>query len=166
MCRLAGGKYWSVLAKTCNCMRQKSHAFRDSVVRSHGEPCATSWCARVCPQPLRGRWCAVHKSEAYARTTSWRYLLDLFNHTFLKAAPNDSKKQVTIGLFDDDADDYSARQNRWACEAYEKPHGLSGLEFWFAMEIPHQTRNPAIHLDRWVESESKELGQKIMPPRL
>ena len=100
----------------------KSFQFRgDVVLHGGGEAVAKVVCRKICPQPLRGRWGAIHKAEAFLRTIGWRRLPQVFSFTFIKSKPvkNYEGRAPILGELDDDGEAFFLNKNcRWAREAH------------------------------------------------
>ena len=136
-------EYWRALAKASNCMRQYAHKFQAATTSQFGAEFAKRVCAKVCPQPLKGRWAAIHNAEDYFRSFGWRELPSSFVEVFLtRSTAVPARPANGVGILDDDEERFGEKHNRWAREAYTKPNGLESLEFWLTLEISFQSRGP------------------------
>ena len=74
--RTSGKRYWSGLAMICHLWRSAGmlHKVRQRFADLFGEAAAARCSSTAPPTPLRGRWGAVHASEAFLLRCEWQQL--------------------------------------------------------------------------------------------
>lgn len=155
-------------AQVINVWRTSTNAtkIREAYRELYGADRATK-CAEVLPQrPLRGRWMAKQRTEAYLLRCGQTELPEVFHRALggsMHAAPaapalppavqESSKVREDLGVLDRDEETDRTTLGRWTREAMS---ALWSNSFWIRLIIGHTSAAPCGHLQAWIHPSTGE----------